>query len=312
MTNRRSAAALSLMMSLAACATGLGGGNVLDVGPSQRLKLPSQAAAAARPGDIIRIAPGDYTDCAVWRTSKLTIEATGEGATLADKTCADKAIFVITGNDITVRNLTFARASVPDANGAGIRAEGRNLTIEHSMFIDNENGILANTVPGSTIRIVDSEFRGNGKCDEQCAHGIYVNVIDRLEIEHSRFIDQHVGHHIKSRARNTVLIDNDIADGPNGNSSYLVDIPNGGDVLMQGNRLQKGKLTENQGTAVPIGEEGVKNPTHELIIRDNDFTSDLPAPTVFVRNGTAVPATLSGNHLQSRITPLVGPGTVTP
>ena len=203
---------------------------------------------------------------------------------LADKTCAGKGIFVIAGNDITVRNLTFARAAVPDRNGAGIRAEGRNLTVEHSRFIDNENGILANPKAGSTIRIVDSEFRGNAKCDGQCAHGIYVNAIDRLEIEHSRFIDQHIGHHIKSRARNTVLIDNDIADGPNGNSSYLVDIPNGGDLLMQGNRLRKGKMAENTGTAVPIGEEGVKNPTHDLIIRDNNFTSDLPAPTVFVRN----------------------------
>ena len=78
------------------------------------------------------------------------------------------------------------------------------------------------------IRIVDSEFRGNGKCEAACAHGIYINGIDRLDIEHSRFLDQHVGHHIKSRARSTVLIDNDIADGSSGDSSYLIDIPNGG------------------------------------------------------------------------------------
>ena len=199
MTHRTCIAAFGLVASLAACA--VGGGNVLEVGPTQRLKLPSQAAAAAGAGDIIRIAPGDYTDCAVWRANRLTIEATGEGAVLADKTCAGKGIFVIAGNDITVRNLTFARAAVPDRNGAGIRAEGRNLTVEHSKFIDNENGILANPKAGSTIRIVDSEFRGNAKCEAQCAHGIYVNAIDRLEIEHSRFIDQHIGHHIKSRAR---------------------------------------------------------------------------------------------------------------
>jgi parallel beta helix pectate lyase-like protein len=311
MINRSCIAVFSLIALLSACAE-FGGGNVLEVGPSHRLKLPSQAAAVASAGDIVRIDPGEYTDCAVWRTSKLTIEATGDGAVLADKTCAGKGIFVIDGNDITVRNITFTRAAVPDQNGAGIRAEGRNLTVEHSKFIDNENGILANPVRGSTIRILDSEFRGNGKCVPTCAHGIYVNAIDRLDIEHSRFFDQHVGHHVKSRARSTVLIDNDIADGANGNSSYLVDIPNGGDVLIQGNRLQKGKMTENTGTAVPIGEEGVRNPTHELTIRDNDFTSDLPGTTVFVRNGTETPATLSGNHLQGLVTPLVGPGTVSP
>jgi hypothetical protein len=159
---------------------------------------------------------------------------------------------------------------------------------------------------------VDSEFRGNGKCDGQCAHGIYINGVQQLEVEHSRFIGQHIGHHIKSRAHNTVLIDNDIADGPDGNSSYLIDIPNGGNVLIQGNRLQKGKMAENTGTAVPIGEEGATNPTQQLIIRDNTFVSDLPEPTVFVRNATTTPAMLSGNHLHGHITPLVGPGTVRP
>jgi hypothetical protein len=312
MTNRSCLTAFSVIMLLTACTTGPGGGNVLEVGPSHHLKLPSQAAAVASSGDIVRIDAGEYSDCAVWRTNRLTIEATGDGAVLADKSCAGKGIFVIDGNDITVRNIIFTRAAVPDQNGAGIRAEGRNLPVEHSRFIDNENGILANPIPGSTIRILDSEFRGNGKCVPTCAHGIYVNAVDRLDIEHSRFFDQHVGHHIKSRARSTVLIDNDIADGANGNSSYLVDIPNGGDLLMQGNRLQKGKMSENTGTAVPIGEEGVSNPTHELTIRDNEFTSDLPGTTVFVRNRTDTPATLSGNQLHGLVTPLVGPGTVSP
>ena len=37
--------------------------------------------------------------------------------------------------------------------------------------------------------------------------------------------------------------------------------PNGGDLLMQGNRLQKGHLSENSDTAVAIGVEGVTHPT---------------------------------------------------
>jgi hypothetical protein len=81
-------------------------------------------------------------------------------------------------------------------------------------------------------------------------------------------------------------------------------------VLIQGNRLQKGKLAGNTGTAIPIGEEGVKNPTSELVFRDNSFVSDLPNETVFVRNQTTTPAMLSGNHLDGHIIPLVGPGEV--
>lgn len=285
---------------------------MIQVGPSARLKLPSQAAAIARPGDTIRIAAGEYTDCAVWHASNLTIEGEGAGAVLADKSCAGKGIFVIDGADITIRNLTFERAAVPDRNGAGIRAEARNLTVEQGRFIDNENGILANAVPGSTVRIIDSDFRGNGQCTPQCAHGVYVGAIGKLDIEHSRFIDQHEGHHIKSRALQTKLVDNNIEDGPIGNSSYLVDIPNGGDLLMQGNHLEKGPHSENEDTAVAIGFEGTRNPTHELIIRDNSFTSDMSKPTSFVHNRTATPAILSGNHLQGHVTPLIGPGTVSP
>ena len=287
-------------------------GNVLEVGPAQPVKLPSQAAAMAKPGDIIRIAPGTYIDCAVWRTSDLTIEATGDSAILADERCDGKGIFVILGSNIRVNNLTFARAAVPDGNGAGIRAEGRGLTIENSRFIDNENGILASSVAGSVIRIANSLFRGNGKCAPMCAHGIYVNRIDRLEVKHSQFINQHAGHHIKSRARSTLLLDNDIADGPDRNSSNLIDVPNGGDLLIQGNRLQKGRQSANPNTVVAIGFEGVTNVTRSLIIRDNAVISDLPFPTLFVQNRTSTQAVLIGNHLHGQIKPLEGPGSVIP
>ena len=310
--NRQWLAACGLAALLTGCANGPSDARVLNVGPAQQYNLPSQAAAVARQGDTIRIAPGEYTDCAVWRANRLTIEGIGNGAVIANKSCAGKAIFVIDGNDVTVRNLAFEHAEVADHNGAGIRAEGRNLIVEHSRFIDNENGILGNTVPGSTVRISDSEFRGNGKCQPQCAHGIYINAVDKLEVERSRFIDQHVGHHIKSRALNTVLVGNDISDGPNGNSSYLVDVPNGGNLLIQGNRFEKGPHSENDDTAIAIGFEKVTHPSTSLVVRGNSFTNDMQKPTAFVHNRTLTPAVLSGNHLQGDVTPLVGPGTVNP
>jgi len=307
----RHACLRSLMALLVSCSACRAWADVIDVGPMRPLELPSQAAAIAKPGDTIRVAPGVYTDCAVWRASKLTIEGTGTGARIAGKSCAGKGIFIIDGNDITVRNLTFAHAAVPDRNGAGIRAEGRNLTIENSRFIDNENGILAANIASGTIRILGSEFRRNGKCDPKCAHGIYVGMIGLLDIEHSRFLGQHVGHHVKSRALRTVLIGNDIADGPAGNSSYLVDVPNGGDLLVQDNTMEKGPHSEND-DGISIGAEGVKNPTHELIIRGNNFVNDTGRPSIFVHNRTATAAMLSGNDLHGVVAPLVGLGTVSP
>src|SRR5437879_2306664 len=48
-----------------------GGAGILTVGPGKAYALPSEAARAAKPGDIIRIFPGVYTDCALWEADGL-------------------------------------------------------------------------------------------------------------------------------------------------------------------------------------------------------------------------------------------------
>ena len=282
----------------------------LTVGPGQAYATPSAAAKAARPGDTVKIEPGTYRDCAVWRANRLTIEGTGPGVVLADRICQGKAIFVVHANDVTVRRLTFRGARSVDGNGAGIRAEGVNLTIEQVKFVDNENGILTGAKLNSTIIIRNSVFIHNGALVKPLAHALYIGHIKLLRIEHSRFSDTLVGHHIKSRAASTVLIDNHIEDGPNGTASYEVDIPNGGTLIMTGNVIEKGRRNQNSATAITIGEEGVNRPTPEILIKDNRFTNDGP-PTAFVRNLTETPAQLIGNTLNGNaVTPLIGPGSV--
>ena len=283
---------------------------ILMVGANQAYSAPSKAARAARPGDTIKIAPGTYYDCAVWTTDNITIEGTGPGVVLTDTTCQGKAIFVIHANDVTVNNITFQRARVPDGNGAGIRAEGTNLTLDNDKFLNNEEGILAGNNPKSLIIVRNSEFNHNGTCRRGCAHGIYVGKLALLRIEHSRFFDTQVAHHIKSRAARTELIDNHIEDGPDGTASYEVDIPSGGAVVMTGNVLEKGPKNQNHTAAVIIGEEGVSQPTPELLFKDNVFTNDGP-PTAFVKNITATPAQLISNTFKGHaIKPLIGDGTV--
>jgi hypothetical protein len=297
------AAAVLSFASPAAAAT-------LLVGDNQQLKLPSAAAAVAKNGDKIEIEPhqGGYFDCAVWSQNDITIEGEGQNVVITDKSCQGKALFVINGNNVTIRNLTFQRARVPDKNGAGIRAQGGNLSIADSRFINNENGILSAENPQATITILNSEFLDNGKCDPACAHGIYVNKIALLHIEHSTFRGTKQGHHIKSRALRTELIGNTIEDGPDGTSSYLVDIPIGGSLIMRDNILEKGPKSENHSTAVSIGEEGVDQPTPEITIANNKFTNDMSISTFFVRNGTATEANLTGNTFVGKVVPLSGDG----
>ncbi len=116
----------------------------LEVGPDKPFQLPSAAAAQAQDGDLIRIAPGRYVDCAVWKANNLVITGTGRApdTVIADQSCGGKGLFLTDGTGITIRNLTLTGARVPSRNGAGIRMQANNLTVEGVRFIDNENGIL--------------------------------------------------------------------------------------------------------------------------------------------------------------------------
>jgi hypothetical protein len=283
----------------------------LEVGPNQQIKKPSEAIRVAKSGDTVRIEPGQYFDCALVPQDNLTIEGTAPGAVLTDLVCAGKALLVIDGNNVTIRNLTLQRARVPDHNGAGIRAEGGNLTVEDVHFINNEDGILSAPNPQANIKVIGSEFVHDGTCAGSggCAHGIYVGTIHSLRVEHSRFFDTQHGHSIKSGALLTEVIDSDIEDGPTGTSSYQIDVPSGGSLVVEGTKFEKGPKSENNTCAITIGEDGVRQPTDKIVIRNNTFINEQGHPTFFVRNLTATPAELVGNKFIGDIRPLDGDGT---
>lgn len=283
---------------------------ILEVGPGQRLKQPSDAAAIARDNDTVEIAAGTYVDCAVWKGRNLTLKAKGGEVHVKDKTCLGKAIWIIDGGDVVIEGIRFSGAAVADKNGAGIRLQDASLTVRNATFENNENGILSGVAQTKRVVIENSTFIGNGKCEPHCAHGIYIGAYGSLEVSGSTFRNQRIGHHIKSRAKRTVITGNRIEDGATGTASYLIDIPNGGELLVDGNTLQKGPLTDNKTTVISIAAEGERNPTPSIRIENNDFRSDLPEPPFFVRNRSGTPALLKGNRLCGAVTPLEGPGQV--
>ena len=257
----------------------------LNVGEARFFKKPSDVLKDVNDGDTILIDPGIYEDCAIWRNHNLTLKANGSAPViLQNKSCGGKGIWVISGNNFVIEGISFKNAAVPDKNGAGIRAQGENLTIKRSRFINNENGILAGNAENGKIQIYDSYFEGNGKCEPSCAHGIYVNAVKELHVENTHFINQKIAHHVKSRALKTVLRHLKIEDTDIGTSSYLIDLPNGGDVLIEDCTLQKGPLSENKGTAISIGAEGKMHENESYIIRNIDFTNDTRPNVAFVRS----------------------------
>ena len=282
----------------------------LEVGAGHSFATPSAAAASARAGDTILVYPGQYFDCAVLSADKLTIEGAGDPASvvLTDKTCQGKALLVVTGNDISVSNLTLTRARVPDGNGAGIRAEGGKLTVDGVRFVNNQDGILTDANPQMALIVRNSQFTKNGICEAYCSHAIYAGKIGLLQVQHSTFRQTRDGHDVKSRAARTEVTGCDMADGPDGTSSYLIEAPNGGALVVRGNTMEKGPRSGNHTAAIAIGLEGVDQATPEITVEGNHFTNDGDYRTAFVDNVTATEATLSNNVLHGPVDALHGDG----
>ena len=257
----------------------------LQVGPTRAYKLPSQAAAAARDGDIVEIDAGTYEgDVAIWRRDRLTIRGVGGRAHLAanGNAAEDKAIWVIKGRDTVVANLEFSGARVSDQNGAGIRQEGENLTVRHCYFHDNENGILGGT---GEVMVEYSEFANNGFGDGQ-SHNIYVSHrTKRFTLRGSYSHGANVGHNVKSRAQDNRILYNRITDEPGGSPSYSIDLPNGGLAYIIGNVIQQGADPENN-TLVSYGAEGARlaGPSG-LYVVNNTFVNEYRGG-VFIKNAT--------------------------
>lgn len=288
-------------------------GETLRVGPGAPFDRPSAAAAVARPGDTVLIAPGRYVDCAIWRAPGLTIVAADGGmAEITGAVCADKALFVVAAPSVTIVGIFFTGAVSTAGNGAGIRSESPGLTVLRSRFETNENGILAINDPFASLTIEDSAFLRNGahRDGHDCAHGVYAGRMRQLVIRRSRFEGTRVCHHVKSRAQRTEITDTEILDTPEGEASFLLDLPNGGDLVFVRNRLRKGPRTGNRTAAVAIGFEGVSNPTTSIVIAENRFESLMARPTAFVANRGRHPASLSDNRLVGAVRPLDGPGEV--
>lgn len=285
---------------------------MLMVGPGQVYASLPAAAAAAHDGDTIVLPAGRFQDCAVLKAANLTVKGAGPDKTeITTKTCEGKAILVADGDNLTVADLALTNAHVHEYNGAGIRAEGGNLTVRNVRFEDNEDGILSAVLPGKTITVTGSRFIHNGSCDGPgCAHGIYAGALGLLHVENSSFIGTQHGHHIKSRAARTEVVGCHFKDGPDGTASYAVEIPNGGNVLLRGNTFEKGPRAENHTAVVAIGSEGVNQPTSSILADGNDVTVTGEYNAVFVYNLTATDAVLTNNRLHGNVKPLRGDGSV--
>src|SRR5438309_1488851 len=135
----------------------------LTVGSGKTFSSLSSAVAAAQSGDDIQVSAGTYTDDVPRTFSNLTIEGVGGMAKFVAKHSPPngKAQFVESGN-VTLRNVEVSGVSVSSGNGAAVRYQGGNLTLDHVYFHDNQEGLLAADDPNGSITIRSSEVGNNG------------------------------------------------------------------------------------------------------------------------------------------------------
>lgn len=288
------------------------GRRILRVGPDRELKTPSAAARIAAARDIVEIDPGTYRDCAIWLPDELVLRARDMARKphLTGVVCEDRGIWVIKGRSTTVQGIEFSHAHSSRNNGAGILHDGVHMIVRDSAFHDNENGVLIANRSDSQVWVADSRFERNGKCEPECAHGIYAGRIRMLRLHGSTFVDQRAGHHVKSRAGYTEIIGCQIMDGPAGTASYEIDLPNGGTALIRQNTLEKGPRADNHTAIISIGAEGAFLPGNGYRIEGNTFRNNHPTATIFVRNASPQPAQLRANAFFGNGRPLAGAGAV--
>jgi hypothetical protein len=269
----------------------------------------SAAIAASQDGDVIQVQAGTYTNDFSIITTSITIEGVGGLVDLVatEPPPTDKGILVIgTGSSsphVTLDNLEFSGAAISDADGAdaaGVRYQSGNLTINNSYFESNQDGLLATPeVNGTgTITINNSEFADNGVSDPSSSgygltHNLYVGDIAQLTIESSYFYDPIVGNNIQSRAAATTVENSRIEDR-NGTGSYEINLPNGGNDIIENNVIEKGSGAQNP-NFIAFGEAATVYANSSLTVTGNTILNDYGAGANFVWNDTSTPVSVTGN-----------------
>jgi hypothetical protein len=268
------------MAAAVALATAQGAwGATLLMGPTGTYATLAQAVSAAQPGDTINIQAATYNDQVAVINKPLTLVGiNGTPVFLGTTALSNSKGFIVADASLTVNNLQFQNAFTPQGNnGAGIRYEAGDLTVLNSRFINNQDGILATPLTSGTgtLTVQNSTFTGNGVASGSgsgFAHAIYANNLAAVTVTGSTFEGTQVGHDIKSRAISTTITGNYLDDGVTGTTSYAIDLPNGGDVVITGNTIVQGMNSQNP-IMIAYGAEGLTHALNRGLFTQNTLTN---------------------------------------
>ena len=276
------------------------GGQGVSV-PELRRNFPSVQAAVDAIGEgqgTVLLAPGLYRECAVQTQGVIQFVSREPGRAIFDGTaCEGKAALVLRGNGAHVTGIIFQNITVSDRNGAGIRLERGNLTVEQAMFRNSDEGILAGDDPSATVRIEQSTFSSLGRNDGGPSHSIYIGNFGRLIVNRSRFERGTGGHYVKFRGPQVQITDNSFDDTMGRETNYMVDLTKGASGQVTGNLFIQGQNKENYSAFIAVAPEGRDNSSAGLTISGNTarLAPGVDRNTVFVANWSGQRLNLGNN-----------------
>jgi hypothetical protein len=226
--------------------------------------VTSMGAAAAIGGEVRLSAGGVYGAAAIAQIDK-PINIIGAATEVGNAAIGGKGIFIVNA-DARFENVTLLGAKVPDGNGAGVRWQAGNLTLENVTLRANQNGILGGD--GAGLLIVNAcTVKQNGDGTGQ-THGLYIGTCAEARITASKFSENYIGHHVKSRAVKTLVDGCELGDNLLGTESYNVDCPNGGDVTISNCVMRQGAKSDNSYMVSYFAEQRDTHPVNTLAVRD--------------------------------------------
>ncbi len=298
--SRRFASLAAVLLSATSSAA------ILQVGPGQTYAKPCEAIAAASAGDVIEVdAAGDYTgDYCSWSTDALTIRGVNgrariDNTGLATSVSGQKGIFTVEppARSVTLENFELAGAAIDagtnpgDDNGAGLRHQVENLTVTNCYFHDDQDGILGAPPTNGTgnVLIQFSEFAHNGTGDGY-THNLYLGQYASVTVQYCYSHEANGGHLLKSRGWMNYVLYHLLAALADGDSSYALDLPQGGAAYVIGNAIEQSQLGADQGNPaiVSFAEENRNNPDQELYLIANTVVNDATKGTFVQTGGTPI------------------------
>jgi hypothetical protein len=224
----------------------------------------SSAVSALKAGDELLISAGTYKTPIIISKNNITI--TGIGHVVFQRGVIEGKGFILNkGNNLTINNIECRDIAVRDGNGACVRHEGLNLTLNNVFLHNSQAGVLETSRSAGVIKIVNSRFERLGHNGQ--AHGIYTNKAE-VQIDNSLFIaSKNQGHAIKVRGER-LTIENSIILSLSSDDSRLIDMPNGGALVVSNSLLGQGPNSVN-GQMIGYGLENISHELNTINLIDN-------------------------------------------